>query len=365
MVRSERTNCCAVRQPTLLLFKAFLFHILRIDGLPLANMFLNDTVQGVSGKFLPVAPAVTSKNRIYVLTEFAPDENQNDVNVLGLQRLYAIDTSTSLANGMKIVWHANFENELPYSNVLSASLRFGSESYARRLTSTLRDPSVLKPSILWDAAVETIYLALPPPMLPGSRLQGGDRLFAIQDTGKEGSMVFQAQISVQNMVMYDGSADRNPSNAADQLWVSAPDGRLLAMKKTGVIGHVLDMPAILKTNFTITSKITTARGRGVDEDFLLFGINVQQPTAAFKSILSSYGVEVMSETPANYVIGVDTPENIKGMPLAWILPTPEDTVVFGQIIGIKGDGSSIPDQLIVYSQIKQKFAKIFSIIAQK
>ncbi|KAH3888797.1 hypothetical protein DPMN_012837 [Dreissena polymorpha] len=151
---------------------------------------------------------------------------------------------------MKIVWHANFENELPSSGVLDASLRFGSESYARRLTSKLRDPSVPKPSILWNAGRETIYVALPPPMLPGSRLQGGDRLFAIQDTGKDGSMVFQAQINVKNMLMYDGSADRNPRNAVPQLWVSAPDGRLLAIDKTGVIAHVLDMPAILKTNFT-------------------------------------------------------------------------------------------------------------------
>lgn len=205
-------------------------------------------------------------------------------------------------------------------------------------------------------------MALPPPMLSGSRSPGGDRLFAIKDTGREGSMVFQAQLSAQNMLMYD----RSPSNAVAQLWASAPDGRLLAIDmKTGVVAHILDMPAILKTNFTITSKITTARGRGVDEDFLLFGINVPQPTAAFKRMLSSHGVDVTRETPANYVIGVDTPENEQGMPLAWILPTPEETVVFGQIIGIKGDGSSVPDQLIVYSQIEQKVAKIFSIIAQK
>ncbi|WAR02780.1 hypothetical protein MAR_009338, partial [Mya arenaria] len=194
--------------------------------------WLTGTVERSNGTFLPVAPAVTNGNRVYILTEFKPDDSRDEAN-LGLQRLYAIDMLLSMDDRTHIAWSATFEKERVSARGAS-KLRFRPKMTAQRLYRKLHDPAVLKPSILWDAAISTVYVSLPPPMLPGVMGNGIDMLYAIKDTGNDTELVFKTAHTATNMVLFDTSGP--VGNAADQLWISLSDGKLLAIEKSGVVG---------------------------------------------------------------------------------------------------------------------------------
>lgn len=235
--------------------------------------------------------------------------------------------------------------------------------------SKLSDPSVKKPSILFDKMANTVYVSLPPPMLSIWRQYDAsletDRLLGVKDMGNDSSLAFKTSQSAMNMVLYESNNEHStpPTNAGNQLWVSSQDCKLVAIGKLGDVSKVIDVNELLETNCTITSKITTARSREVDEDFLVFGVHVSEPSQQFSQITSLFNVDGSMATPKNYVIGIDTPENdIKnGMPLSFMIPTPDDTSVFGQVIGIPDSDNDGKDQLVVFSQIEGEFGKIFTI----
>lgn len=266
-----------------------------------------------------------------------------------------------MADRMSIAWYANFEKERRQQ--ASQALHYIPKSFKHYIGSKQYDLSVRKPSLLLDSAIETVYVSLPPPMsVPrpseGS-LSGDDRLVAVRDTGNDSAMVFTTSHSVQNMALYERNMG---TNAGDQLWASVSDCKLLAVDKNGNISKVIDVAEILKADCTITSKLTTARAREVDEDMLLFGIHVPNATEEFTQLSAMFGVDVTKETQKHYVIAIDTPENApgsEGMPVVFMIPTPEDTQVFGQIIGFKRDDGK--SQLVVFSQTEGQFGKIFTI----
>lgn len=358
--------------PNLLLLVSETGHISTFlpDGTPMASLVLRGNVQRANGTFLPVAPAVVNENRFYVLTEFKPDDRQSDSN-LGIQRLYAIDTIDSVSERIRIAWYANFEKEQPGDN--GPSLRFRQKFSYRRFVRKLRDTSVQKPSLLWDNSHKMLYVSLPPPMLSTKlsylrfkrRVPANDMdyLLGIKDMGNDSAIVFKTSHSAYNMVLYE--SNMVSTNAGPQLWISLRDNKLLAVEPTGVISKVIDVSKILKTNFTITSKISTARAKEIEEDILIFGIQVTNPTDEFKRLVQLQGIDTSQDTPTCYLIGVDTPENgqdvLQPESMVWMIPTPDDTVVQGQIIGLKSGDSGGNDQLIAFSQSEGKFAKIFSV----
>lgn len=276
-----------------------------------------------------------------------------------------------MTDRLTIAWYANFEKETSKSYGQD-TLKFIPSTFAERLKTVRLDPFTIKPSILLDKAINTIYISLPPPMLlhaveyDSDIDLGENSLFAIKDTGNDSALVFKTSHSATGMALYESNLATTvdpPSNAADQLWITLADCKILAIEKLGNISKVIDLANILKTNCTVTSKMTTARARDADEDFLVFGINVQQPTNTFLEVAAKFGINLNKETSKNYVIGIDTPENHdnNGMPVSFLIPTPEDTKVFGQIIGVKTIDNERKNQLIVFSQTDEKAAKIFTI----
>ncbi|XP_045173464.1 uncharacterized protein LOC123535017 [Mercenaria mercenaria] len=333
------------------------------DGTPMAELYLKGTVERANGTFIPTAPAVVNGNRFYVLTEFAPDDNEQVAN-LGLQRLYAIDAFERMADRLVIAWYANFEKET--AAVVQQSLKFKPKSFQKRLIHKIKRETQRKPSLLWDSFHRTVFVSLPPPVLSTREGQNGiESLIGIKDLGNNSALVFKVERSASNMVLYERNSGsmKPPANAGAQLWISLPDSKLLAIEPDGNISKAIDVSKILKTNFTITSKISSARSREIDEDFLIFGIKVTTPTEEFQKLVESYGIDTSEATPTCYVVGVDTPENTN-VPnsMVWIVPTPDDIEVNGQIIGIKGDNTGRKDQIIAFAQMEERYGKIFSIV---
>ena len=267
-----------------------------------------------------------------------------------------------MADRLVIAWYANFEKETTQQN-----LKFRPRSLRQRLIKKIKQRStVQKPILLWDNFRQTVYISLPPPMLGTSGKENGiESMIGLRDFGNYSSQVFKVGRSASNMVLYERNTGTRqpPSNAGAQLWVSLTDSKLVAIEPDGNASKTIDVSKIIKTNFTITSKITSARAREVDEDFLIFGIKVTQPTEEFRNLVESYGVDTSNGTPTYYVVGVDTPENVRGdYSMVWMVPTPDDTEVNGQLIGIKGDNSGRKDQIIAFAQVDGKFGKIFTIV---
>ncbi|KAL4223810.1 hypothetical protein ACF0H5_017275 [Mactra antiquata] len=338
------------------------------DGTPMAELVLKGSVERANGTFLPVAPAVVNGNRFYVLTEFAPD-NGAEVGNLGLQRLYAIDTFSRMTGRIEIAWYANFERESRQKNSKTGPLRYRPKSWRRKLRRTLKNEALPKPSILYDKFLNTIYISLPPPMLRNGRdtPNAMEYLIGVKDLNNDSALVFRAPRSGINLVAYEMNTQEPQPNAGDQLWVSVTDGNLLAIGRDGNISKAIKLEDVLKTKFKITSKLTVMRAREADEDFLVFGIEVEETPEEFLNVLEHFNIKTSEPTPTKFVLGVDTPENDKAssrpfFPLAWMVATPDDSVVNGQIIGIQSTDASTKDMLVVFSQVEGKFGKYFTIV---
>ena len=321
------------------------------------------------------------------------------VSVLGLQRLYAVDVFDRMADRVKIAWYANFERE--GKTIKTHKLKFRPHSLRHRLLTKIKSQqALLKASLLWYNEARTVFVSLPPPELnPLSTAMSS--FWGIRDNGNNAEYVFHSIISVTNMALFEpsvfrrqssgnalrkyndiqksyipnsdevdsqdmaekgtGLASANTPNAGAQLWVSLDDGRICAVERDGNISKTIDLPAILKTEFDITSKMVTTRNTPYDEDILIFGIRISNASSNFKDYLLTRGIVLTNATA--FLLALDTPINTATVqqPLVWLVPTPDNTVVRGQIVGIKGAGDK-PDQLIYFSQTDGHFAKIMSVI---
>ncbi|XP_076461587.1 uncharacterized protein LOC143294057 [Babylonia areolata] len=85
------------------------------DGIPEASFPLRGEIQRVNGSFVPVAQPVIYGMRAYILAEFVPDtpvsQTEQIPQVLGLQRLYAVDLWRRMTQRISPVWYFNFERE--------------------------------------------------------------------------------------------------------------------------------------------------------------------------------------------------------------------------------------------------------------
>ena len=83
-----------------------------LDGIPHASIWLNDTINGVKGTFIPLNnPAINSSSseRLYILTVFRPhklpqNHSNHDLNM----RLYAFDVTGNMAYRIRTVWYHDF-----------------------------------------------------------------------------------------------------------------------------------------------------------------------------------------------------------------------------------------------------------------
>ena len=229
-----------------------------------------------------------------------------------------------------------------------------------------------------------IFVNLPAPE-ENDNLNVMSTFWGLKDNGTYAESIFHSYTAVTNMVLFELDAaeripavsdltkrtrpkklqetniEQNAPNAGSQLWVSLDDGKICAVERDGNFSKVLDLPAMLKADLKITSKILTVRSRLYEEDTLIFGIKVTNSTIGFKSFLVSHGVIQMNTTA--FLVAIDTPLNagVDQFPVLWLVPTPDDTVVTGQIVGVPGTDKRL-DQLIYFAQKDGYFAKIVSIV---
>lgn len=83
------------------------------DGIPHASIWLNDTIKGVKGTFIPLNnPAINSSSseRLYLLTAFKPHKpSQNHSFSQDLHmRVYAIDVTANMAYRIQTIWTYDF-----------------------------------------------------------------------------------------------------------------------------------------------------------------------------------------------------------------------------------------------------------------
>ena len=239
-----------------------------------------------------------------------------------------------------------------------------------------------------------LFVSLPPPEVDGIQ-NAMSTFWGLKDNGTYAEFVFHSYTSVTNMVLfeidsterplkiesnhqkrthlkkvletgYDQSGNSSPStnqnvpNAGSQLWVSLDDGKICAVERDGNISKTVDLPDILKIDFKITSKMLTVRSRMYEEDTLIFGIKVTNSTSEFKTFLMSRGIAQINAT--TFLIAIDTPlnTNIEQFPAWWLLPTPGNTVVTGQIVGVPGTDKRL-DQIIYFAHKEGSYSKIVSI----
>ena len=98
------------------------------DGVPHASMWLNDTVNGTEGTFVPLTNAAVNVDHMYVLAAFRarenpqgkPSKSSSNGGKPGSSsthvRLYRIDIRSTIAERLKIRWHYDFllNGTIPY-----------------------------------------------------------------------------------------------------------------------------------------------------------------------------------------------------------------------------------------------------------
>lgn len=276
-------------------------------------------------------------------------------------------------------------------------LRFRPNLWRRRLVGRLRNqPELPEPSLLFDVVNSMIYVSLPPPEL-GIGASAMSTFWGLKDNGHYSDVIFRSYRTVTNMVLFEvGSSHSEVDNAdsveekrpiskttfsrqhhesnverrlpnqdvpyaGSQLWVSLDDGKLCAVEKDGNISKILDLPAMLKTDVQITSKMVTVRNNTYGEDILILGIKIMNSTAEFKIFLRSHNVTQTNATA--FLIAIDTPENADDsqFPVVWLSPTPDNSIVTGQIVGVPGNDIK-PDRLIYFAQKEGQYSRIVSIV---
>lgn len=78
-----------------------------VDGIPHASIWLNDTIDGVNGTFIPLSNPAGQDERMYVLTAFKPwnrnsERNKSEGNVH--LRVYAISVLSTEINRIRFDW---------------------------------------------------------------------------------------------------------------------------------------------------------------------------------------------------------------------------------------------------------------------
>ena len=93
------------------------------DGTAYASIWLNTTVDGVNGTFIPLSPPAVSGERVYFIAGFKPLHSApSPPNSLHL-RMYAIDVRSIMVERIKVAWYHDMvlsDAELPYLQSLQA-----------------------------------------------------------------------------------------------------------------------------------------------------------------------------------------------------------------------------------------------------
>ena len=325
--------------------------LLHSDGIPHASVWLNDTVDGVKGTFIPLnTPAINSSSseRLYILTMFRPKSSKLPQNHSFSQdlymRLYAIDVTGNMAYRIQIIWYYDFtlpSSSIPYakSQVTMCKLFYPPDS----LTPDHEDDSVNVTKLPADILVQGGVVLV---TINYMDTQSGDShcmLLAVTNLGKNYSINFSKDTvqhchgmayNSEKATMYD--QDNDFPNKQLLAWVHVFDpttegsSLLLTDMYSGDITMNVSLSMLMgKANVNITSRMLIA--------YLYLGNSTGEH--GIKPVPLIFGVTDSSGEGS--VVAVD----LLDMKVIWNLPLPKGRRVIGQICTV----DRLRDSLMVFT----------------
>ncbi|KAK3605219.1 hypothetical protein CHS0354_038655 [Potamilus streckersoni] len=310
-------------------------------------------------------------------------------SILEMRRLYAIDIYDRMVEQLSIAWYFNFERLNQEVGQTNEELKFSPKSKEKRRDSTTEDDT-MDPNLLYDYETGTVFVSLPPPTESASdrrESQNTNSFWGIKDTGEGADLVFMKFMSISSIAKYEANDDRSEklyfhrhmrnsrnesklSVSKGYLWAVAPGGVIYGFNPAnGEIAKAINITDALKeVAVTVTSKLMVARRNDTSSDILLFGIRVSETTQDFREFIVSIGVSNLSTL--NFLVAYDTSTNVDKV--IWMIPTPQNTEINGQIVGIprsagkdynvanKGHNDQ-QDLLVAFTQMKGKFSMFFAV----
>lgn len=354
------------------------FSVRETNAIPDAFIFLNATVEGTKGTFLPVSQPVVNASRFYVLTEFVPDDSSKNVE---MQRLYAIDIHQRMAEIMTIAWYYDLTMDDKILGInrrnLKESERMPKKIYEKptvvkaenRGPRKLPDNSLAQQqNLMWDEANDRIYV-IAPPLYQGQRSKSRTHytFWALNDLGDNASIAYAYPVlPVTHMTMFEKNTDINREgkrqDAATLPWLSLSYGRIFSVMKNGSQHKMIDLPALLEADITITSKLVTARADDTNSDILILGAKISRQSIKSMSIMKKYGIDITEGNVTSVVIAIDTlADSYVNDVIMWMIQVPGNFEVKGQISGSMGASTQRKDRIIFYAEEAGKSAKIMAI----
>lgn len=317
------------------------------NGVPVGYLTLNATLGGVNGTYLPIAQPVINKQRFYLLTKFSPlNSRVRNTESTQNKRLYAIDVHRSISNRITVAWFIN----VPHKPTHLDNSTYNKTKYdMKEMTKQHSAPSVSSDSgssLIWNRYNNTIYI-----MTSSSESDSNTILYGVTDNGDVGKLVFQSNLDAQSMAMFVSDHCERGHETKERisdsiLWVLTKDSKIHQVSKQGVSVRVIDLNILFNMSVTVTTKVSLTRNSDMDADILIFGVVLSSTNKKETISLSSYIVAVDTNTEK----------------ILWTVPIPDSMIARGQISGVSGADMREKDQLIVYTEIKGKSAKIISII---
>lgn len=285
-----------------------------------------------------------------------------------MQRLYAIDIYARMVDRLHITWYYNFEREEGGRRKEAKPRKF-EEGVFDFNTNTNQDvihspDNVLRfkpspptvdgePLIMADVQREIVYVILPAPEYNADM---GRMFWAIKDGGGNSTMLYKRTISAARMAMYEvnGSFKKQTSKLEGEnkikssillekitkqetvnevsnipVWLLAESRNLIykIMPMDGSIASTFNLTSMLGGQATVTSDIMVTRDSDNSMDSVIFGVTIMKPSSQ------------------NYVISMDA-----GGKINWMVPTPSNAAVIGQIAGIAAEGSNSADMFVAFGQ---------------
>ncbi|XP_048746644.2 uncharacterized protein LOC125659134 [Ostrea edulis] len=332
------------------------------NGIPHAYMEFRGWEERMNGTFIPIAPPVVAGHRIYILTAFRPDQEKKE---LSMQRLYAVDIFNVLSGKLKIAWYFNFERLAK----AKSNKRTGDKAIS------------VQPQILINTDTNTLFVNLPPVQSTG---EATHVVWGFKDDLKSSAptLLFKTPQPVSELALYESSKSVPVNNRTDflhnpwqhfqgvfgprlstdpdkaTLWAVSTEKELI-LKLSPLDGSVLQLirlNILFNMTTTVTSRLMVARTKSSPEDVLIFGIEV---TPTRNGVVSEAFIDICRSHSVNpnlkyYVVC------LRDAIVNWIIDTPSECPVVGQITGIKTSDNNKPDMLVVTTNSPDK-SEIFAL----
>ena len=341
------------------------------NAIPDAFIFLNASVDGINGTFIPTSQPVVNGNRFYILTEFLPDDPAKS---LVMQRLYAIDIHDRMANIITVAWYYNLQQHIHYSEprqkkrmmTLTDTLLF--QPAYKKLRGSKRNPNsipLMKQSLMFDGTNSMVYAIVSSLNKNGKEQSNSDDVFmAFKDTGNSPSLEYKIGQPIVHMAKFEqntGNTNKRgkEGNHTSSLWLLLKDGRIMALSSSGNVFKHLNISAVLEANVSITSKVVLARENDSGTDTLIMGIQLSNISSKCITKLRHYGIA--GDNVTSLVIAIDASAESNMKSILWMVKVPGNMEVKGQISGSMGADTRRKDRIIFYAEETGKTAKVMAI----